>query len=135
MIYPVSWKGVDDCCRELAESIRTMPPRSREIIAVSRGGICPAGILSYELDIPISDIIVSVSPPTLFSTRDDILIVDDICDTGRTFEILRRCFPNALFLTLYTKPEGMPLCDYTARFVTQDTWVVFPWALHDQVNR
>jgi xanthine phosphoribosyltransferase len=129
MIYPVSWQEIDNCCQQLARKVNDLP--FSEIVAVSRGGLCPATMLSYELGKPIQ--LVDL-PPLWSSDRSDILVVDDICDTGETFKELRQVFPHALYLSLFVKPKGKPLCDYWEHFVTQDTWVVFPWALHDQVK-
>lgn len=128
MIQPVSWQEIDDCCRELGEKLRTLPPRSLEVVAVCRGGLCPAAMLAYELGTSI----LTIDFPVMWSSdRSDLLIVDDICDTGQTFEELRLAFPNALYLSLFVKPQGKPLCDYWAREVPQDNWLLFPWARHD----
>ena len=35
-----------------------------------------------------------------------ILIVDDLVDTGKTLELVRRLYPKAHFATVYAKPSG-----------------------------
>jgi len=39
------------------------------------------------------------------------LVIDDLVDTGRTAEILRRTYPKAHFATIYAKPQGRPQVD------------------------
>jgi hypoxanthine phosphoribosyltransferase len=69
------------------------------------------------------------------SERDDLIIVDDICDTGRTFSLLRQSYPNALYVAAYAKPAGKEYCHYFGRLVDQSQWLVFPFAPSDEVNR
>jgi xanthine phosphoribosyltransferase len=56
-----------------------------------------------------------------------ILIVDDLVDTGKTLELVRRLYPMAHFATVYAKPSGKPMVDSYITEVSQDTWIFFPW--------
>ena len=47
----LSWEDFHAHCRSLAELIRQSGKKYTRILAVSRGGLLPAGILAYELDI------------------------------------------------------------------------------------
>ena len=55
------------------------------------------------------------------------LIIDDLVDTGRTAEVVRKMLPQAHFATIYAKPAGRPLVDTFVTEVSQDTWILFPW--------
>ena len=55
------------------------------------------------------------------------LIVDDLVDTGRTAQVVRKMLPEAHFATIYAKPAGRPLIDTFVTEVSQDTWILFPW--------
>ena len=55
------------------------------------------------------------------------LIVDDLVDTGRTAQVVRKMLPEAHFATIYAKPAGRPLVDTFVTEVSQDTWILFPW--------
>ena len=57
----------------------------------------------------------------------EMLVVDDLVDTGRTAKIVRAMLPRAHFATLYAKPAGRPLVDSFVTEVSQDTWILFPW--------
>ena len=63
------------------------------------------------------------------SLQDDkqLLIVDDLVDTGETAKALREHFPKACFVTVYAKPQGKPLVDHYITDIEQDTWIQLPW--------
>ena len=56
-----------------------------------------------------------------------ILIVDDLVDSGKTLEMVRRLYPQAHFATVYAKPKGRAQVDTFITEVSQDTWIFFPW--------
>lgn len=111
-----------------------------KIVAISRGGLLPAGILAYELDIRNTQAINISSYDgeqqrsldnveicdNVGSVDENTLIVDDLSDTGTTFKLLRSRFPNARYVTVYAKPKGQSVVDIFAREMP-DEWLVFPW--------
>ena len=58
-----------------------------------------------------------------------MLIVDDLVDTGRTLELIRKLYPKAHFATVYAKPQGREQVQTFITEVSQDTWIYFPWDL------
>jgi len=109
------------------------------IIAVTRGGLVPASIIARELDIRLVDTIC-VSSYDWKDQKGEVkvlkdvvgdgegwLIVDDLVDTGKTAEVIRKRLPKAHFATIYAKPAGRPLVDTFIMEVSQDTWILFPW--------
>lgn len=104
--------------------------RRMRIVPICRGGLIPGTILSHKLDLPITDV---VDPSWVRSlTPDgsgDILVVDDICDTGQTFNKVRHAYPRATFVSVFVKPEGLKSggVDFSALDVPQTTWIVQPW--------
>ena len=134
----ISWEDFHKHTKELLPTLQEK--QFTKIIAVSRGGLIPAGILAYELNIRnVQTInISSYDDMTIRSDKDieieatlegvdqHTLIIDDISDTGRTFNLLRKKYPNAYFASVYAKPQGKNSTDkYAVLF--QDQWVVFPW--------
>jgi xanthine phosphoribosyltransferase len=112
------------------------------VVAITRGGMIPAMIVSRELDIRVVDTIsvksyshqsqtearVTKSPQAeLMGDGTGILAIDDLVDTGRTLELVRRLYPKAHFATVYAKPSGRPMVDSYITEVSQDTWIFFPW--------
>jgi len=109
-----------------------------KIIAVSRGGLFPAAIVAYELDIRQLEVIniigydfdQKLANPQIsgFAGKTDkqTLIIDDLSDTGRSIELLRQRFPAAVYAVVYAKPQGLTAPDIYAKEI-DDLWVVFPW--------
>ncbi|MBC2742276.1 MAG: xanthine phosphoribosyltransferase [Desulfosarcina sp.] len=108
------------------------------IIAITRGGLVPAAIISRELDIRLVDTVCISSYAgrnqgqikVLKSTSGDgegWLLLDDLVDTGKTAKLVREMVPKAHFATIYAKPAGRPLVDTFMTEVSQDTWILFPW--------
>jgi xanthine phosphoribosyltransferase len=129
----VTWTDIDLACRMIAIWLKkTNEANNRAplaIIPVMRGGLIPATILSHQLNLPV---IMGTATPATPSTAGNFLVVDDITDTGKTFKELKELFPNALYVSLYAKPKGLPYADISFKIVAQDCWLVFPWEQPDE---
>ena len=136
----INWQDFHQHTKSLAQKLKKAGSFSK-IIAISRGGLVPAGILAYELNIrdcntinissydgekqrDISDISFAVSSDIVDSSQ--VLIIDDLADSGRTFNLLRPYFPSATFACVYAKPKGIASVDLCAQELP-DKWVIFPW--------
>jgi xanthine phosphoribosyltransferase len=128
----ITWEQINDACNRLAVLIKDGDLPSG-IVPVPRGGYVPSVILSYALDVPI------VQNDVGRSNRSDLLVVDDICDTGATFTRLRAYYPEARFAALFIKPAGKLQCNYAIHPyfipVPQDVWITFPWSPLDYLER
>lgn len=136
----LNWSDFHQHTKELCKKIKDSGSYNK-IIAISRGGLIPAGIIAYELDIRNNEAINFSSYDNHYDRRSDdeieisghvgpvdekTLIVDDLSDTGRTFQILREVYPQAKFVTVYAKKQGAPVVDINAVDLPDD-WIVFPW--------
>jgi len=94
----------------------------KAIYAIPRGGY-PIGVhLSHQLKLPL------ISNPT-DCKREELLIVDDIADTGITLEKLKgMCIATA---TLYYKERST--VKPTFFVIKTDKWIVFPWERMDEI--
>lgn len=98
-------------CLELRNKIDKAGKTYSGVYGVPMGGIPVAGILSSLLNVPL-----------VFSlTSSDILVVDDICDSGET---LKR-YPDNDKAVLVSRESSSSLCNYIGTI--QSGWVVFPW--------
>lgn len=136
----INWNDFHKDVKTLVDKIKASQNVFTKIVAVSRGGLIPAGIIAYELDIRSCDLINMSSydgdnqrndseielDSHLSELGSDSLIIDDLADSGRTFRMLREKFPLAKFACVYTKPKGSDSADYSA-VPLPDNWVVFPW--------
>ncbi len=88
---------------------RTISKRAKQhggfthVVGVARGGLVPATIISYELGLPLTTVHVSSYEGTekkgimgnvnqLFDlpNNSQLLVVDDICDTGETINWIEK---------------------------------------------
>ena len=136
----VSWEDFHAHAQLLASKIRSSGTDFNRIVAVSRGGLLPAGLLAYDLDIRNCETINMSSYDGNRMRGDDeielsaalsgldarTLIVDDLSDSGRTFRILREIYPQAVFASVYCKEKGKDAVDVFA-VEMPDEWIVFPW--------
>jgi xanthine phosphoribosyltransferase len=140
--FPVSWDELHRHSRALAWRLLDLGPW-KGIVAVTRGGLVPAAIVARELDLRLVDTVCVASyddreqgpVEILKSVAGDgagFLLIDDLVDTGRTAEVVRRMLPKAHFATVYAKPKGRPLVDSFVTEVSQDTWILFPWDIAPQ---
>lgn len=134
---PLSWADIHRDSRILASMLAELPP-FEGIIAVTRGGLVPAAILSRELDIRLVETVCistyddrDIREPNVLKSiggeGKGWLVIDDLVDTGATAQVLRAMLPQAHFATLYAKPKGQPLVDTFVTVFAQTTWVNFPW--------
>lgn len=137
--YSVSWDKLQGDCKILAEHLLGKRNWDR-IIGIARGGLVPAAIIARELDIRHVDTVCISSymvktqgEANILKGIDDVngsenwLIIDDLVDTGKTAQIIRKMLPKAYFATVYAKPEGRVWVDEFITSVSQDTWILFPW--------
>ena len=143
--FHVSWDQIHRDSRALAWRLDGKGPENgswRAVVAITRGGMAPAMIVSRELDIRTVDTIsvksydhqsrseakVLKHPDSeMMGDGEGILIVDDLVDSGKTLELVRKLYPKAHFATVYAKPSGEPMVDTFVTGVSQDTWIFFPW--------
>ena len=142
--FHVSWDQLHRDARALAWRLQGNAPEDgwRAVVAITRGGMAPAMIVARELDIRMVDTIsvksynhqtqseprVIKSPDMeIVGDGDGVLIVDDLVDTGKTLEVVRKHMPKAHVATVYGKPMGRDMVDTYVTEVSQDTWIFFPW--------
>jgi hypoxanthine phosphoribosyltransferase len=120
----IHWGYIDTAADFLAERITESQLHIKEIYGVPRGGLIIASLLSYRLNIPLT-----MSRVSSKCENENILIVDDICDTGKTLEkykIFR--YP---IVTIHYKKSAMlkPFIYYEE--VKETDWINYPWELEN----
>ena len=114
------------------------------IAGIARGGLVPATIISYELELPLVTIRassyegkerkgISGNCKSLFDLpkNSKLLIVDDICDSGQTIDWIKQ----KLILgdikhevaCIFTKKQHTGKIRFYGSVVSNDKWIVFPW--------
>ncbi|RFC62723.1 xanthine phosphoribosyltransferase [Fulvimarina endophytica] len=144
--FPVSWEQFHRDARALAWRLAGMETDFKAIVCITRGGLVPAAIIARELGVRMIEtvcvasyheyteqgrlqVLKGVSEELTADGGRNVLIVDDLTDTGKTAKIVRDMLPEAHFAAVYAKPMGRPMVDTFITEVSQDTWIFFPWDL------
>lgn len=149
----ITWSDVNAATIGLASRIKKYGFKPARILAVARGGLIPATMLSHLLDVReiYSAQLVSYNGEHVqeadiqgFVDYDsycaneglwdqaDTLIVDDLWDSGKTHAFLRECLPKAVTTTLFYKDRGDEshrVVSFPGAPLNKDKWVVFPWEI------
>lgn len=143
----IHWEEFHRSSRILCEQLATSRTWTR-ILAISRGGLIPAGIIARELNIRDIHVLcvqsyagdASAGPATRRETiqflspipqgdGSEWLVVDDLADTGATLRSIRERLPNARYACVYAKPVGRDVLDHFVEEIPQNCWINFPWDL------
>ena len=145
-----SWIDHIQAINSIGESILTSGWTPTAILAITRGGLIPAAILAYMLDVRRihtvrvqhydntnnrlgagPQFVEEISPfDALDICTERLLIVDDIIDTGETLKLVRRAAHDhadeVKVAALYVRSDQKESADWYWK--VEDEWVVFPWA-------
>lgn len=143
----MTWEVFGAATRELAERVAADGWRPDLVIAVARGGLTVGGALAYALGVKNCGTInvefytgvdarleVPVLLPPSLNLVDitdlDVLIVDDVADTGHTLALVQEVLANhvgeAHTAVLYHKPQSVIAPTYAWK--RTDAWINFPWS-------
>lgn len=143
----LSWEGFGAAARELARQVVDSGYRPDLIMSITRGGMLPAGAMSYAMGIKNLHIInvefytgvdtrlpmpvlLPPVPVAVDLSAKQVLIIDDVADTGETLRMVRDFCASHLAQTrtavLYEKSQSVVKCDYVWK--RTDEWISFPWS-------
>jgi uncharacterized protein len=133
-----SYSDVAPLCATLSR--RLEPLRPALIVAVVRGGLVPGVHLSHALDCALATVTwqtrdgadkqVSQQVMDAIATNQPVVFVDDINDSGKTFNQLQQCYGrrhNVSYVSLIEKAVTRCPSDVTALTLIDERWIVFPW--------
>lgn len=145
--FKVSWDEFHRHAYELAKIVRKKGDW-KAIAAITRGGLIPAAIIARELEIRMVGVI-GIASYHEYETRgqlqvlqraspevqdlaggngEQLLVIDDLSDSGGTFRAVQQMFPHAHRASVYAKhPRGTLATDSFFITVDEGTWIVLPW--------
>ena len=150
----VSWTQFQRLCAGLARRIRADGFRPDAIIGIARGGYMPARVLAdlfglmnlaalkiehYRGTHKSRQALIRHPLPEGFAGRR-VLLVDDVSDSGDTFDVamdhLRNCSDLGEIRTavLHHKVTSSYVPDYFAYKVVTWRWIIYPWAVAEDLQ-
>jgi len=147
-----TWDQIYDMLLNLADKIRQDHFCPEVIVGISRGGWPPARVISDLLGNPeLANVRVEfylgvaetkekpiITQPVSVPVKDlNILILDDVADTGKSLQLVREHVieqgaKTVKTATIYYKPWSVIVPDYYVRETRK--WVVFPWERRETVK-
>ncbi len=136
-IYSIN--EMHNAIKQIVEQINISGFDPEVIVSINRGGCIPGVYLSHFLDKPhkMIDIKLVDSSENKFSFLKKnklILIIDDINDTGRTFDFVKKTFKDSdceiRFAALINNVTSKTKIDYHGQLIDKSenpVWYVFPW--------
>ena len=142
----IDWSYVDNWVDKLVSSIKLTGIEYDTVVALGRGGLIPGAMISYKLNIKnlqnlgvntrqedgkYLETVVYQKP----SITGNVLVVDDINDSGLTFEavnsLINSKYPDVgdtTYCSLVRRSTSTFKVDTIQSIVTSiDDWFVFPW--------
>jgi len=143
----LSWDDIGLLVQELHKDTQHLDTDNTAIIGITRGGLIPAVILSHlKNNCPVftvgtksyngvkreNDVIYQMLNPDEIAQFKQLYIVDDICDTGKTFLNLKNkiLHPNIVSCSIVYRQNEIYKPDYSGVQILDEKWVVFPWENH-----
>ena len=134
--------------------IKNLPRKDWEaLVIITRGGLVLGATVARELNMRKNIATICISSyhdyrnqgdlkadnipasEILALPRDKVLVVDDVCDTGETFDYIQKhILPGAYYAATYVKPKGRPFVHLFAQDFAQNEWLQFPWDLDLSVH-
>ena len=129
----VNWADIEDLIKILSDNISKLSRHFTSITTISRGGLIPSRLLADSLG--IHKILVDQK-----KISSDSLFVDDIFDTGKTFDDVFSNVDNPskfMFATLFARRGKIyPKQLIYAKQTNDSSYEVFPWDQFDfQTNQ
>ena len=146
-VLKLGWSDIESAVHDVARKIYNNGYMPDIIVAISRGGLIPARLLSDILKVKLivtiaiefyEDVdktkcrprLVYTLPKEINIAGKNVLVCDDIVDSGQTLKLTREYLeslnPKQIkFVSLLVKPHAKTWPDYYSR--KTDKWVVFPW--------
>ena len=142
----VNWALIYTGLQRIREQMITQHWTPDVVVGINRGGCIPGILLSHKLNVPHLPLDVRLRDHTddnrpdlsllfrLLREEKKVLIIDDINDTGATFDYILSEFgsrENFKYAAIYNNtPSVFDSVSYSAYNINKDqnpVWLVFPW--------
>lgn len=143
----LTWDAFGQASRDLAQEVVDDGFHPDLILGIARGGLLPAGTISYALGIKNLHVInvefytgvnerlempvmLPPVPQAVDLSAKSVLIVDDVADTGGTLQLVRdfctEHVADARCAVIFEKDRSAVKCEYVWK--RTNDWIDFPWS-------
>lgn len=148
--HVVSWAKLHNELFTLSQIISKAEAKFDLIVVIARGGLTVGHVLSDFLHLPVASLTISSyqnlnkhhEPVVLCDVGaslkgKNILLVDDVSDTGKTFvhaiaHIKKLGATNIKTASIHIKPQTNLIPDYYVAKI--DAWVIYPFELRETIE-
>lgn len=144
--YKISYETVLFLVDSLITQLDDRDLKFNYVVGIGRGGLIPATLVGYRLNLPVLnfgmttyngrrktdsvDIYQDIDFAKLVPDSN-LLVVDDICDTGDTFTFFRSLHKpninNCIYTSLFAKKNSALNVHFYGSLASNSDWLVFPW--------
>lgn len=140
----LSWDNIIQLLNLLHNDTKDNDKGRIAILGISRGGLCPAvilshlkqesefftvGVKSYTDTVKGEETVYQLPDCEQLKQYDTLYLVDDICDTGKTLKLLQEkiLHPNMISISIVYRKNDIFKPNYCGFEIMDEKWVVFPW--------
>lgn len=155
----LTWEDVGPLCNNVIAQMIDQSWTPTVVVGITRGGLTPAAMISHYLNVPMCSLDVSLRDntgpfggpthtwiPEEIANDHRILVVDDINDSGATFEWIRDDWANSVqftepkaydwpwshikFAALVHNDASRQTTDFVGMRINKakdPSWICFPW--------
>jgi len=130
-VYKARYEEITELCFQI---VKSLPKNITRILAIARGGLIPGVIISNLLNIKeiltakvdsydgsVKKEKINFNIPNIRDSGN-LLIIDDIYDSGETIKIFRKKFPRAKIGVVYSKVKKCEV-NYIGKIIPLDNWI------------
>jgi len=131
-----SWTDIKDACNEVVKQRPKELDNIKYVYGIPKGGLPIAVYLCNKLGVEL--LLDEEQVKNLISndkTRNQILIVDDICDSGETLrKLIGEYIDSVSYTVFYRQKRAQFGPTFTSYVLDTDAWIVFPWEDDEQIK-
>lgn len=134
----LTWSDFDESVRYLAAQIER-DGKPEIVVGIPRGGLPLAVALSHYLDVPFHAASSKLSYALI--ADKDIIIIDDISDTGQELrqQLLyadRFGCTDVRTAVMVERAGTVQSATYSWKYLSEDDgWIIFPWERFDEIGK
>ena len=128
-----TWNEIEDLIKDLGRQMQKINKEYDCILGITNGGIVPARLLARELGVELiqlipmrNKVLVKSEMPHLCPNKQ-YLIVDDIYDTGETYEKVLEVTKGFNCDFAFCMSRHDQSCGLASKILNHNRWIIFPW--------